>query len=123
MTDGDIQQVSCEVHEILVESGYTKVLNISNKLDAITTLCVHSVIFSRKAAIDQLAFRLKPILDIAQKYPEQLKVLFVNMEGNNDIDADKFKSLLEFEDVEPGLKEMFLKYIETEGSFFIHFFL
>ena len=123
MTDSNIQQVSCEVHEVLVESGYTKVLNISNKLDAITTLCVHSVIFSRKAAIDQFAFGLKRILNIARKYPEELKVLFVNKEGNNDIDADKFKSLLEFEDVEPGLKEIFIKYIETEGNFLIHFFL
>ena len=117
MTDGDIRQVSCEVHEILVESGYTRVLYLSNKLDAITAMCVHSVIFSRKAAIDQLAFGLKPILDIARKYPEELKVLFVNKEGNNDIDADKFKSLLVFEDVEVGLKDMFMKYIETEGNF------
>ena len=116
MTDSDIQQVSCEVREILVESGYTRVLNLSNKLDAITTMCVHSVIFSRNAAIHQLAFGLKPILDIARKYPEELKVLFVNKDGNNDIDADKFKSLLEFEDVEVGLKDMFLKYIDTEGN-------
>ena len=79
-------------------------------------MCVHSVIFSQNAAIDQLAFGLKPILDIARKYPEGLKVLFINKEGNNDIDADKFKSLLEFEDVEVGLKDMFFKYIDTEGN-------
>lgn len=118
MTDSDLQQLPSEVLELLADSGFTRVLSLSNKLDAITTLCVHSVIFSRKAAIDQLAFGLKPILDIAQKHSEELKGLFVNDGENNNIDADKFKSLLEFEDVENGLKEMFIKYIESEGMSF-----
>ncbi|CAB3996593.1 G2 M phase-specific E3 ubiquitin- ligase [Paramuricea clavata] len=48
----NIEQISSEVQNALIDSGYTKVLNMSNKLEAITALCVHSVILSRKAAID-----------------------------------------------------------------------
>ena len=50
---------------------------MTNKLEAITSLCVHSVVVSRKAAVDQLACGLKPLLELAKKDPEMLKPIFV----------------------------------------------
>jgi hypothetical protein len=63
----DIEQISSEVQNALIDSGYTKVLNMSNKLESITALCLHSVILSRKTAIDQFAHGLKPASGTSQE--------------------------------------------------------
>ena len=84
------------VQSLLVDSGYTKVLHMVNKLEAITTLCVHSVILSRKGAIDQFAIGLKPLLELLKENPEFMKQIFV----------ETFKELLIFEEVQTKMKKV-----------------
>ena len=88
---------------------------MSNKLEAITALCVHSVILSRKGAIDQFAIGLKPLLELAKENPEFMKQIFVAGASSLSVNTETFKELLVFEDVDANIKDMFLRYIETEG--------
>ena len=78
-----------------MDSGYTKVLQMSNKLEAITALCVHP--------------------ELAKENPVLMKQIFVAGAFSLSIDAETFKELLVFEDVDANIKDMFLRYIETEG--------
>jgi hypothetical protein len=89
---------------------------MTNKLEAITSLCVHSVVVSRKAAVDQLACGLKPLLELSKKDPEMLKPIFVAGASSLELNSATFKSLLHFEDVELNVMNMFLKYIDTESK-------
>ena len=109
-TDSDIQHVSSAVQNLLVDSGS------KNKLEAITALCVHSVILSRKGAIDQFAIGLKPLLELAKENSEFMKQIFVAGASTLSVNAETFKELLVFEDVDANIKDMFLRYIETEGK-------
>ncbi len=81
------------MQNLLIDSGYTKVLNMSNKLEAITALCMHSVILSRKGAIDQFAIGLKPLLDLAKKNPKCIKHIFVAGASTLELNANTFKDL------------------------------
>lgn len=92
-TDNDIERVSSDVLSLLVDSGYTKVLNMSNKLEAITALCVHSVILSRKGAIDQFALGLGPLLELAKEHPETIKPIFVASPSSPPLSPDTSKTL------------------------------
>ena len=115
-TDSVIQNVSLAVQSLLVDSGYTKVLHTANKLEAITALCVHSVILSRKGAIDQFAIGLRPLIELAKENPEFMKQIFVANTSNFRVNAETFKKLLVFEEVDVNIKDMFIKYIETESK-------
>ena len=112
----NIERISSEVQNALIDSGYAKVLNMSTKLEAITALCVHSVILSRKAAIDQFAHGLKPLLELAKKNPETMMPVFVPGASTLELNTETFKDLLFYEEVEVKVKNMFLKYIDTEGK-------
>ena len=74
----NIKEVYSEVQTLLAEAGFPQVLSVSNKLEAITALCVHSVILSRKAELDQFAVGLGPVLGVAMKYPDMMKSMFVS---------------------------------------------
>lgn len=100
----------------MVDSGYPKRLTTSNKLEAITALCVYSVILSRKGAIDQLALGFGPLLELAKEHPDTMKTLFVASLFSEPINSSAFKDLIVFDNVQDELKKMFLKYIETEGK-------
>ena len=54
----NVDEVSSKVQTLLADAGFPQVLSMCNKLEAITALCVHSVILSRKAELDQFALGL-----------------------------------------------------------------
>ena len=109
----NMKDVYSEVQTLLAEAGFPKVLSVSNKLEAITALCVHSVILSRKAELDQFAvgLGLGPVLGLAKKYPDVLKSLFVNCSepGSASVTPAAFKGLLVFEGLQDKVKEFFLE--------------
>ena len=113
----NIKEVYSEVQTLLAEAGFPQVLSVSNKLEAITALCVHSVILSRKAELDQFAVGLGPVLGVAMKYPDMMKSMFVSCSepASLSVTPAAFKDLLVFEDVHDKVKEYFLEYIEKEG--------
>ncbi|XP_068725046.1 G2/M phase-specific E3 ubiquitin-protein ligase-like [Montipora capricornis] len=85
-TVDNIKEVYSEVQTLLAEAGFPQVLSVSNKLEAITALCVHSVILSRKAELDQFAVGLGPVLGVAMKYPDMMKSVFVSCSEPASVD-------------------------------------
>ena len=120
-----MKDVYSEVQTLLAEAGFPKVLSVSNRLEAITALCVHSVILSRKAELDQFAVGLGPVLGLAKKYPDVLKSLFVNCSepGSASVTPAEFKGLLVFEGLQDKVKEYFLEYIDREGRTYYRYLL
>ena len=76
---------------------------------------MHSVILSRKGAIDQFAIGSMPLLELAKETPVFMKQIFVAGASSLSVNVETFKELLVFEDVDANIKDMFLRYIETEG--------
>ena len=107
----NIKKVYSEVQTLLAEAGFPQVLSVSNKLEAITASCVHSVILSRKAELDQFAVGLGPVLVVAMKYPDMMKSMFVSCPepASLSVTPAAFKDLLVFEDVQDKVKEYFLQ--------------
>lgn len=77
---------------------------------------MHSVILSRKGALDQFVLGLGPLLEQAKKHPELIKPLLVGSESSEVITPDKFKKLIVFHGVEEKVKGYFLEFIEKEGK-------
>lgn len=121
-SNDNIEKVYSDVQNLLVDSGYTKVLNVTNKLEAVTALCVHSVILSRKGAIDQFAIGLKPLLELAKVNPECMAHILVASASTLQLNTETFKDLLSFEEIDVNIKDMFLRFIETEGKLACVFF-
>ena len=65
MTTDNETTVAGEVQTLLIESGYPHCLNIENRFQAMTSLCLHGVLLSRKAELDQ--FLLGALLSILEK--------------------------------------------------------
>ena len=97
----------------LIDAGFTKRLNKENKGSAIVCLMFHCIIASRKAEAEGM----DRILQQARKYPDLCKPLFVYDEETNKLDPEKFKAILDTNDLEEKLKEYFFQYIESKGTY------
>ena len=113
----NVDEVSSEVQTLLADAGFSQVPSMCNKIEAVTTLCEHSVILSRKAELDQFALGLGPVLGLAKKYPDVMKSLLVSClePASASVTPAAFKSLLVFEEVQEKVKEYFPEYIDKEG--------
>ena len=66
----DFANLSDQIINALVETGFTKTLTKENKLEAITSIMLNSVILIRKAEIDIFSHSLGPTLNEARVHPE-----------------------------------------------------
>ena len=78
--------------DALGETGFTKKLSKENKLEAIISIMLNSVILVGKAELE-FSHGLGPILGKARLHPEIFKPLFVHV-GEVDFKPEKSKSLL-----------------------------
>ena len=115
----DFENPPDQIIHALVETGFTKKLSKENKLQAITSIMLNSVILIRKAEIDQFSHGLGPILNEARMHPDIFKPLFVYV-GDVDVTPKKFKSLLLDTNLDEILKGYFYKYIDCLGMLFLY---
>ena len=108
-----------QIIDALVETGFTKKLTKENKLKAITSIMLNSVILVRKAELDQFSHGLGPILGKARLHPEIFKPLFVHV-GEVDLTPEMLKSLLQDTHLDDRLKGYFYKYIDHLGMLFLY---
>ncbi|XP_028400610.1 G2/M phase-specific E3 ubiquitin-protein ligase-like [Dendronephthya gigantea] len=74
----NFENIPDQILDALVETGFTKKITKENKLEAITSIMLNTVILMRKAELDQFGQGLGPILNEAQKHPDVFKPLFVH---------------------------------------------
>lgn len=112
-----MDQVAEDVKPLLIEAGFPKQLSMENFFQAIMSLCLHSVLLSRKAELDQFISGLGPLHALITKHPTKTECLFVT--GNESPPtAEELLSLMVFEDVQPNIVNFFNKYLKTsEGEF------
>ena len=92
---------------------------MDNFFQAIMSLCLHSVLLSRKAELDQFIYRLGPLHAVITKYPTKAECLFVT--GNEKPPtADELLSLMVFEGVQPNIVNFFNEYLKTSQGDFFH---
>lgn len=115
----NFENIPDQIIDALVETGFTKKITKENKLEAITSIMLNSVILMRKAELDQFCQGLGPILNEARKHPDVFKPLFVHV-GDVDLTPKKFKSLLLDTNLDDTLKGYFYNYIDHLGMLFLH---
>ena len=77
MTEDNKNSVIMDVQPLLIESGFPHSLSLENRFQAIASLVLHAVIFSRKAEVDQFIEGLGPLLQKIKDHPEKCEPLFV----------------------------------------------
>ena len=90
----------------LVTAGFTQRLTATNKTDAGIKIVIHEMIISRKSEIDQLASGLRPVLDLAIKYPDVLQPL-LTASTPEPLTSNDFLDLFQFEDTIPTHQRVF----------------
>ena len=101
---------------MLVQAGFCKRLNKTNKGGAMMSLMISSIITSRKAELDQFAVGLGPLLKEAKKFPEMCRRLFVYDESMDALSPEMVKDLLYMDQLESNLREYLEKYIDSKGN-------
>jgi hypothetical protein len=95
---------------------------MENRHQAVFSLCLHSVIPSRKAELDQFIVGLGPIIESVRRYPEVMKSVFVGGEAKPPT-AKEFMDLVVFENVDGLLQEFLQQYLVTEGKRLLYIIL
>mgnify|MGYP002803387056 FL=1 len=114
MTKDNETTVASEVQTLLIESGFPHCLNMENRFQSMTSLCLHGVILSRKAELDQFLIGLGPVAEFIRKYPNIMEQIFVTGHAQQPT-ADDFLSLIEYDGVDDEIKEFFIRYLQAEG--------
>ncbi len=97
-----------------METGFPHFLTLENRFQAMTSLCLHGILLSRKAELDQFVLGLGPLVDIKQ-HPKKMEPLF--LAGSEKLPtAEEFLSLVEYEDVNDSLKQHFIRYTHLPGN-------
>ena len=114
MTKEDETTVAGEVQQLLIESGFPHTLTLENRFQAMMSLCLHGVLLSRKAELDQFLLGLGPLVDSIRKYPDVFEPLFVSS-GAKPPTGDDLLSLIDYENVDDEIKQYFIRYVHSEG--------
>jgi hypothetical protein len=114
MTTDNETTVAGEVQTLLIESGFPHCLNIENRFQAMTSLCLHGVLLSRKAELDQFLIGLGPLVECIRKYPNIMEPLFLAGHAKPPT-PDDLLSIIEYESVGDEIKEFFTRYVQAEG--------
>lgn len=102
----------------MVDAGFCKLLNETNKSSGIMSVIMNSVITSRKAELDQFALGLGPLLTEAKKAADVFRPLFVHDDSMDHLDSDQVMSLMEIGQLEKKLQEYLEMYIGGKGNYF-----
>jgi hypothetical protein len=54
-----------------METGFPHFLTLENRFQAMTSLCLHGILLSRKAELDQFVLGLGPLVDIIKQHPKK----------------------------------------------------
>ena len=98
-----------------METGFPHFLSLDNRFQAMTSLCLHGIILSRKAELDQFVCGLGPLVDVIRQHPKKMEPLFL-AGGKNPVTAEEFLSLIVYEDVNDSLKQQFIRYVHLSGT-------
>ena len=98
-----------------METGFPHFLSIENRFQAMTSLCLHGIILSRKAELDQFMSGMGPLVDIIKQHPKKMEPLFLASSSKPPSPED-FLSLVQYEDVNDSLKQYFLCYVHLPGK-------
>ena len=109
----DVAGLATELQGLLIEAGFPHILTFENRFEAIMALCLHSVILSRKAELDQFISGLGPLINIVRKHPDLAAPLFVAGCATPPT-SEEVLSLVKYEDVDDKHKEFFQKYVREE---------
>ena len=109
----DVARLGTELQGLLIEAGFPHILTFENRFQAIMALCLHSVILSRKAELDQFISGLGPLINIVRKHPDLAAPLFVAGCATPPT-SEEVLSLVKYEDVDDKHKEFFQKYVREE---------
>jgi hypothetical protein len=100
------------VEPLLIEAGFSHRLSMENFFQAIISLCLHSVLLSRKAELDQFVRGLGPLLTIIKEHPEKAECLLL-VGNTNPPTSQELLSVMKFVDVQPNIIELFKQYLAT----------
>lgn len=98
-----------------METGFPHVLSLENRFQALTSLCLHGIILSRKAELDQFVCGMGPLVNIIKQHPKQMEPLFL-AGSKKPPSAEEFLSLLEYENVNDLVKQHFIRYVQLPGK-------
>ena len=98
-----------------METGFPHFLSLDNRFQAMTSLCLHGIILSRKAELDQFVSGLGPLVDVIKQHPKKMEPLLV-AGTKKPLTAEEFLSLVEYEDVDDSLKQHFIHYVHLPGK-------
>ena len=115
MTNENRLTVANEVQPLLIESGFPHLLTLNNRVQAMMSLCIHGVILSRKAKLDQFLLGLSPLVESIRKHPDLMEPLFV-AGSSKPTTADNLNLLIEFDGIDDNVKYYFAHYIRLEGN-------
>ena len=114
-----MDEVAEEVKPLLIEARFLIQLTMENFFQAIMSLCLHSVLLSRKAELDQFIAGLGPLHALITKHPTKAECLFVTGNEPPPPSAEELLSLMTFEGVQPSIVDFFNEYLKTsEGELF-----
>ncbi|XP_028413666.1 G2/M phase-specific E3 ubiquitin-protein ligase-like [Dendronephthya gigantea] len=113
--EDDVKGVAGDVQQLLVETGFPHALSLENRFQAMTSLCLHGIILSRKAELDQFVCGMGPLVDIIKKHPKEIEPLFL-AGTKKPLSAEEFLSLVEYEDVNDEVKQHFIRYVELPAT-------
>jgi hypothetical protein len=114
MTKEDETTIAGQVQQLLIESGFPHTLTLENRFQAMMSLCLHGVLLSCKAELDQFLLGLGPLVDNIRKYPDVFELLFVSS-GAKPPTGDDLLSLIDYENVDDEIKQYFIRYVHSEG--------
>jgi hypothetical protein len=108
----DVSTFAGEIRSLLVEAGFPYLLTFENRFQAMASLCLHSVLLSRKAELDQFMSGLGPLINLICKHPDQTEPLLVAGQAKSP-SAEDLLSLVEYEEVDEVRKDFFKQYVCT----------
>jgi hypothetical protein len=94
---------------------YSKEEDIAFTSEQMTSFCLHGILLSRKAELDQFVLGLGPLVDIIKQHPKTMEPLF--LAGSEKLlTAEEFLSLVEYDNVNDSLKQHFIRYVHLPGN-------
>ena len=103
-----------DIQDLLVEAGFPHLLSMANKHQVVVSLTLHSVIFSRKAELDQFINGLECLVEWVRKYPSLMRPLLVAGDTAPPTKED-WLNMIVFENEDKELEDFFKEYLEIEG--------
>ena len=116
----NVATVADDLQGLLIEAGFPNVLTYENRFQAIMSLCLHSVLLSRKAELDQFISGLGPLISIVRKHPDLAAPLFLAGSAKPP-SAEEVLSIVEYENVDDKYKEFFQNYVKAECKYSFSF--